>query len=141
MISEVKNQMHFADPLLDIRDYLFLKKSTYNLTKNLNLMAFDGKEGATITLQQGAAFTATYREAYPNEVKAHYVGKNLIASIAQQTGVVGIRFYHGIDENGARTLVMVGVNSSGNDVTSGIIGDRMINCPTVCDANGSSLNG
>lgn len=104
-------------------------------------MSFDGKEGATITLQQGAAFTAAYREAYPDEVKAHYVGKNLIASIAQQSTVVGIRFYHGIDENGDRTLVMVGVNSSGNDVTSGIIGDRSLQCPTNCDSNGSSLNG
>ena len=105
-------------------------------------MAFDGKEGEQITLTEGAAMTAAYRNSDGAwGARAHYIGKNIINSILAQTGCVGIRMYYGIDTNGDKQPVFVGVNASGNDMTSGIIADRTLPCPTACDTNNSSLAG
>ncbi len=103
-------------------------------------MAFNGKEGEQITLAEGAAMTANYRnspQAYG--ARAQYIGKAIIGSILQQTGCVGLRMYYAQDEDGAKQLVIVGVNAEGNDMTSGIIADRTLGCPTYCDNSGSPL--
>jgi hypothetical protein len=105
-------------------------------------MAFDGKEGAQISLAEGAAMTLAYRNsAGASGAKAHFMGKSILVSILSQTGCVGIRSYYGIDTDGNKQLVFVGVNASGNDMTSGIVADRSTPCPTTCDSNNSSLAG
>lgn len=103
-------------------------------------MAFDGKEGEVVSLTEAAAWTANYRSAYPNSVKAHFAGKDNINSILNQTGCVGVRMYHGIDDDDQQVLILVGVNADERDMTSGIIVERLPFCPPVCDPN-SSLNG
>lgn len=104
-------------------------------------MAYDGSEGEQISLTEGAAMTAEYRSQYPNEVKAHYIGKNIINSIFAQSGCVGIRIYQAVDTtSGDRQLVIVGVKSTGADMTGGIIADRAIPCNPNCDT-ASTLNG
>jgi hypothetical protein len=103
-------------------------------------MSFTGEEGAYITLTQGNAWTANHRTANPNMVKAHFYGKTKLSAILNQSGCVGIRMYRAIDDAGVLELVLVGVNSSGGDLTSGYLLDRSTPCPTYCDS-GSSLNG
>lgn len=104
-------------------------------------MAYDGSEGEQISLTVGAAMTAEYRSQYPNEVKAHYIGKNIINSIFAQSGCVGIRIYQAVDATiGERQIVVVGVKSDGSDMTSGIIADRSKPCPVTCHDQ-SPLNG
>ncbi len=103
-------------------------------------MSFTGEEGTYITLTQGNTWTTSYRTANPNAVKAHFYGKVKLSQLLNQTGCVGIRMYRAIDENGALELVLVGVAASGADITSGLILDRSIPCPSACDT-GSSLYG
>lgn len=96
-------------------------------------MTFTGNEGAVITLAEGAEMTANYRATINiGETIGHAVGKKLFNSILDQSGCVGIRIYYALDENDEKQLVLVGVDSDGNDMASGVIVDKSISCPTRC---------
>ena len=102
-------------------------------------MSFNGNEGTYITLTQGNAWTASYRAANPNAVKAHFFGKVKLQEVINQTNCVGIRMYRAIDDTGALQLVLVGVTAAGVDLTGGLILEKSVLCPPYCDAT-SSLN-
>lgn len=89
------------------------------------------KVGGSISLTTGAQYTAAYRTAHPTWTKGHLFGKNILNNILGQSGCMGIRMYYGLDGNGTQQLVLVGVDASGNDMTTGIIGDKSDACPTV----------
>lgn len=97
------------------------------------------KVGEPITLSKGASFTAAYRAAHPTWIKGHLFGKDILNDILGQSGCMGIRMYYGL-EGGVQQLVLVGVDASGNDMTTGIIGDKSDACPNVC-GTANSLNG
>lgn len=46
---------------------------------------------------------------------------------------VGIRFYPGIDDKGEVTMLYVGIDAKGNNLTS-LIGDLPFRCPPFCAA-------
>lgn len=94
-------------------------------------MAFDGTEGKEINLSEGAALTATYRDNFPNETKAHFIGKDLLNDILAQSECMGIRIYYGIDSNGDKQLVIVGADGNEDDII-GIVADNLVPCPNSC---------
>ena len=80
-------------------------------------MAFTGNEGEQISLALAHDMTKNYRDSVAQgDTQAHFFGMNIINSILAQTGVVGIRMYYGIDENGAKQLVLVGTDANENDL-------------------------
>lgn len=89
--------------------------------------------GSSINIATGAAWTENYRDEYPDRVKAHLYSKSLIENILDQNGCVGIRFYNAINDNDELCLVLVGVDSSGDDMTAGTLVERGQACPTACD--------
>jgi hypothetical protein len=96
-------------------------------------MAFNGSEGAFITLEEGAAMTANYRNTIQQgEVIGQFIGRDLIQDILAQTDCVGIRFYFAIGDDNSKTLVAVGVDENENDLTEGLIADRFKSCPIKC---------
>lgn len=101
-------------------------------------MAFDGSEGGEITLAKAAAMTAKYRHDNPNEILAHFFGKEILTRILEQENCVGIRMYYGLDEANERQLVIVGVDSDQNDITE-LVGDMSYPCPNAC-SNSNALN-
>jgi hypothetical protein len=101
-------------------------------------MAFDGTEGARITLSEGAALTAEYRRQNNGAVKAHFIGKDLINDILAQSDCMGLRIYYGLDSNGDKQLVIVGADSNEDDILD-IIVDHCEPCPTNC-SNSNALN-
>lgn len=94
-------------------------------------MAFDGTEGGEITLSEGAALTEEYRRLNSGSTKAHFIGKDLINAILAQNTCMGLRIYYGIDENGAKQLVIVGTDNYENDLLDLIV-DKTIQCPPTC---------
>jgi hypothetical protein len=52
--------------------------------------------------------------------------------ILAQKGCTGVRMYYGLNPDGSRTLIMVGVDEQGNDLDEGIIADRTFPCPPYC---------
>lgn len=101
-------------------------------------MAFDGKEGGAITLEVGAAMTASYRDANPGELKGHFFGREILEQILEQEGCMGIRMYYGIDEGGEKALVLVGAASDEDDMTD-LVADISTPCPSRCGSR-NSLN-
>lgn len=98
-------------------------------------MSFTGDEGEQITLEEAAAMTKNYRDsAGTNPIISHYIGKSRFDEILEQEGCVGIRIYYGIDENGQKELVLVGVDEDENDLYRGVIVDKAINCPSNCSS-------
>jgi hypothetical protein len=100
---------------------------------------FTGDEGEEIPLSTASDWTANYRAAEPGETKAFFFGQQIISNILAQEDCVGIRIYYAIDDEGAKELVMVGVDENGNDQTEGIVADRAKPCPSYCDGGGSTL--
>lgn len=98
-------------------------------------MSFTGKEDHAITLTEAATWTRTYREANPGATKGHFYGKDAIQAIINQAGCVGIRIYYAIDTTGAKQLIIVGANTSENDLYTGLLAERGIACPTHCGVN------
>lgn len=97
-------------------------------------MSFNGNEGGEISLTTASGLTSTYRTNNANAVQAHFFGANNIQALLDQTGAVGIRIYHGEDDNGDRKLILVAADSNENDILDLII-DFSYDCPTHCSEN------
>lgn len=54
--------------------------------------------------------------------------------LLNQAGVVAVRTYFAID-NGILTTVVVGVDSTGEDITQGVILGDALPCPFICPIN------
>lgn len=103
-------------------------------------MAFDGNEGSVVTLRQAASWTADYRNSTSaGSPLAQFYGRNKIEDILNQEGCVGIRIYHGLDENGKRILILVGADKDENDLVNGLIVELGPMCPPKCSSS-NALN-
>lgn len=91
----------------------------------------------TISLQEGAKLTKKYRDTLLSTlsgVKGLSYDNASIQSVLDQPGCARIRMYFGLSDDVVPKpqLVIVGVDSAGNDMTSGIILDRGSTCPPSC---------
>jgi hypothetical protein len=103
-------------------------------------MTFTGNEGTVITLAEGAEMTANYRATINSgDTIALALGKNLINAILNQSGCLGIRMYYALNSKGEDQLVLVGVDSNGDDLTAGVLVDGVLKCPNHCSI-GNRLN-
>jgi hypothetical protein len=84
-------------------------------TKN----SITGKEGGPIGLSEAAAWTKNYRDKFPDETISQFFGKEILQSTLAQGGCMGIRFYYAYDTNGAKHLIITGVNADGTDQIAG----------------------
>ena len=96
---------------------------------------YSGQENHAITLDQAAKYVQNFK-SFPKTptTKGGYFGRNIFEKLLAQGGCVGIRYYYGQDDGGASNLVLVGVDPSGNDMTSGVLGDLAWPCPPLCPA-------
>jgi hypothetical protein len=100
-----------------------------------------GKEKHDIKLTDAAAFTKKFQAAAAqNSLRAGLFGREIIDRILAQRSVKGLRIYNALKADGASTYVIVGVDSSGNDLKAGILGEEIIPCPPLCGA-ANELNG
>lgn len=105
-------------------------------------MNYTGNEEHAISLADAAELTARYRAQFNAEtfyIKGEYFGKNALNSLLNQVGCVGARMYYGLKADQSQCLVIVGVDSSGNDITTGEIMDFGIPCPNACSVD-NALN-
>src|SRR5215467_4899885 len=66
----------------------------------------------------------SYYEKYPESFTGVTIGRNIIEQILAQPGCVGMRFYDAINEEGQKTLVYVGVDASGKDMTKQVVVEK-----------------
>ncbi len=87
-----------------------------------------------VTLAEAAAHTRRHREAKASPVHAHAFHADQVLALLQQKGCAGLRIYHGRDEGGSATVVLVGVDAAGADMVSGSILEWSTPCPPYCSA-------
>ena len=90
-----------------------------------------------ITLQEAITMTHAYQNApqFAGQTKAGLISASAVQDLLNQPGCVGVRIYFALDANNNLTNVLVGTDIQENDITSGIILDRLIYCPVRCSAN------
>ncbi len=69
-----------------------------------------------VTLKQAATLTRNYRESIPAADKTGFFHAQAVRDLLKQPGVVGVRYYHGLDSKGCYHLVLVGVDKEGRDI-------------------------
>ena len=95
--------------------------------------SFNGNQGRFIKPEAAAKLTAAFRLAYPQSLRGHVFGQIKVRQLLTQDRCAGIRMYHGLARRTGEVLVLVGVDVEGRDLTSGLILDTSVPCPSYCD--------
>jgi hypothetical protein len=69
--------------------------------------------GEEIGYELGNQMVKDFQQANPNDIHYYVIGRNIIDQILSQPGCVGIKFYGAYDEQGAKTMVYVGLDENG----------------------------
>jgi hypothetical protein len=97
--------------------------------------------GKPISLELARNWTKNYSEKNPDSTKAHFFGRNIIERILAEDGCAGIRMYYATDEKGESQLLLVGVDTEGNNLLpidsksideGNIVADYSWPCPSYC---------
>ena len=97
-------------------------------------MSFNGTESKKVTLAEAAVWTSGYRRTISQgEIIAHFFGKDKLNDILSQPGCMGVRMYHGL-ENNKKNLVLVGADANENDMVNGVILEHSSTCPSNCSS-------
>ena len=97
-------------------------------------MGFNGREGAMIKLPVAANLTENYRTKNGTTELGAFYGKDIINELLEQDGCMGVRIYYGLNDNGSKEMVIVGVDADENDIlTDGAakIADNGLRTPPI----------
>lgn len=98
-------------------------------------MPLPEKRDHKIALTDAVELTRQHRKDHPKEPRAHFYHRAAFDTILAQSGVAGIRIYRGKGKGGEHHLILVGVDSAGEDMTaSGAIMQYCLPCPPFCSA-------
>lgn len=88
-----------------------------------------------IALEQASQYVKNFRDkpAVPT-IKGEYFERAAIEKLLSQKGVVGIRYYHAMKDDTTSTIIIVGVDSLGNDIESGDFIENGTPCPPFCSS-------
>jgi hypothetical protein len=100
-------------------------------------MELNPNTGTFISLQEAKTYVAEYKRMYPESLTAYFAGSSNLKEIIDQAGCVGLRMYNGycVDDK-TTNLVIIGVDANQEDMTSGLILEKLAPCPTNCDPTG-----
>ena len=81
------------------------------------------KRDHRITLAKAVDLIKRYqRYSGPAGEKGGFFWADSVRKLLAQPGVVGLRYYHGLDENGGYRIVLVGVDKYGKDIVRHVVG-------------------
>ncbi len=72
------------------------------------------------------------KDAMQMKIKGGMFHREIFDKILSQKGCVGIRYYYAKMDDGTPTIVLVGVDSLGNDMSTAAIGEATYPCPPYC---------
>lgn len=94
----------------------------------------------TISLDDAIKLTRNFRSSIPpDSVRAESFSVDAIRNLINQKDCAGVRIYYGKKDDGKPALVLVGTDSTGEDMTAGLIIETGWPCPPICPQN-SPLN-
>ena len=98
-------------------------------------MPLPEKNNQIITLDKAGKFTRAFRQiASADAIISGLFWKEYVQKILDQPSCVAIRYYHGIDDDGKPTVILVGVDNNGNDLTGGVLTEYGWPCPPFCSS-------
>ncbi len=86
-----------------------------------------------IPLADALAMVQRARLTPPTMVKGWSIDGAIVKEILSQPGATGLRAYLAANGDGQATLVFVGIDGRGRDITEGTIAEYLFPCPPVCD--------
>lgn len=94
-----------------------------------------------ISLQEATTMTHAYQNAvqFQGLTQSCLIDNNAYQQLMAQAGCVGVRTYFALNEIDILTIIVVGVDSTGNDLTNGVILNHALDCPPVCPNNSPLL--
>jgi hypothetical protein len=97
-------------------------------------MPYTGEEDHSISLDDAIAMTKAYRDSItkPPYFWGAYFGMDAIKAILEQEDCVGIRVYNAKSATGSFNYVVVGVDSTGEDLEDGELAEHGQGCPPYC---------
>lgn len=115
--------------MLTLTTVMFVQRS------NARQQLYSGQENHSITLDQAVKYIQNFRSnpAAPT-IKGAYFGRGIFDKMLSQPGCIGIRYYYAATDSGVSTIVLVGVDASGNDLVNGLLAEMTIPCPPFCPA-------
>ncbi|MFA6469500.1 MAG: hypothetical protein WCW35_11425 [Bacteroidota bacterium] len=72
------------------------------------------------------------KDAMQMKVKGGLFFRDVFDKMLSQKGIIGIRYYYAKMDDGTPTIVLVGVDSLGNDMTTATIAEQTYPCPPYC---------
>lgn len=103
-------------------------------------MPFTGDEGVQITRAEAAAMIKNFQKSDQfRDIKGGFFGRKILLAVLNQPGCVGIRYYHALDAKNQPTLVLVGEDGQGSELSDGILAEIGPLCPPWC-GNSNSLD-
>jgi hypothetical protein len=94
--------------------------------------SFDTTFDHDVGLTEARELISRHKRANPGSRSASMFTRVPLDAILAQQGCVGMRMYYGLNPDGERCLVLVGVDEFGNDMDEGVIADRSFGCPPIC---------
>ena len=90
-----------------------------------------------ISLDEAKSMTHAYQNAtqFQGLTVASMIDKDAYQLVMDQAGCVNIRTYFALNEAGTLTIVVVGVDDNGDDMTKGVLLDMATVCPIFCSTN------
>ncbi len=99
-------------------------------------MTIDNNTGEFITQDQAISYTHDFQNDNPTAYKCFMAGSTKLTELLDQKDCIGIRIYRGYDKaSGVENLVLVGVDSLGNDICTELFLERLAPCPVSCAQN------
>lgn len=99
-------------------------------------MTINNNSGDFITKDEAVQYTHAFQTTFPDALKCFFAGSEKIRELLDQKDCMGIRIYRGLDtNNNVENLVLVGVDSNGDDICKELFLERLIPCPTTCSQN------
>lgn len=102
---------------------------------------FPGAEKHDISLEEAKQHIQRHKKnpIHPNHRGGSF-DRAAIDKILAQPGCARLRIYQGKNEDGTPSLVLVGVDAAGKDMTKASIMERSSGCPPICDTTSELLN-
>jgi hypothetical protein len=90
-----------------------------------------------IPLSQASTETHAFQNSlqFQGLTKSCAIDKDAYNQLLSQPGVAEIRTYFSLNNNNTLSIVVVGVDNNGNDMTNGIILGESKHCPYYCPPN------
>jgi len=124
------------------------KASSMNLRKGVITDQLSRSEGTLVSKELSKQWITNYTSKNPSLLRAHFFGFEIVNQILNQSGCIGIRMCYALNNSGVQQILLVGVNSNGENIlpstqvagkisgNEGIIADMSFPCPTYCSGGG-----